>query len=295
MNLRGSMADITMSTCTHPEADTRIILHVLSCIEYGLKDVYIRTNDTDVVVILIAYMPDFLQADSQVQVYAVCGVGSNTYSLSINIIAEHVGLERCKELLFLHALSGSDYTSSFYKMGKVKFWDTWLTSSSVSQTFLLYSDSPSLPLCDDDLKIIEAFIISLYDAEADISSSIDIARYQIFKYRGNSDIRSLPPTKDALVHHIHKAAYVAGYIWGRSDVPTKSDEPPTNWTWFVQDKKLLCKWVSYDHEGPTNNLTNTVFKKCGCRKGCKKPCKCKKGVEMNCLPTCKCRGKCSVV
>ena len=40
--------------------------------------------------------------------------------------------------------------------------------------------------------------------------SVDIARYQIFKYSGNSEIRSLPPTRDALVQHIHKATCVSG-------------------------------------------------------------------------------------
>ena len=134
-----------------------------------------------------------------------------------------------------------------------------------------------------------------YESKTDISSSIDTARYQIFKYRGNSDIRSLPPTKDALVHHIHRAAYVAGYIWGRSHIPIKTEEPTTNWKWVVKDEKLKCKWVSYDHGSATDSLGNTVFKKCGCRKGCKKSCKCKKGDEMKCLPTCKCRGKCGEI
>ena len=294
-NLEGSLEEIMMPSCSHPKADTRIILDVFSCIENGMKDIYIRTNDTDVVVILVAYMPDFLKTNNQVRVFAVCGVGFNTYPLSINTIADHVGRERCKEVLFLHSLSGSDYTPSFYKMGKVKFWDAWLTNSSISQTFLLYSNSPPLPLSDEHLKQVEAFIISLYDTETDISSSIDTARYQIFKYRGNSDIRSLPPTKDALVHHIHRAAYVAGYIWGRSHIPIKTEEPTTNWMWVVKDEKLECKWVSYDHGSATDSLGNTVFKKCGCRKGCKKSCKCKKGDEMKCLPTCKCRGKCGEI
>ena len=92
----------------------------------------------------------------------------------------------------------------------------------------MYSDSPSLPLRDEHISKVEAFIISLCDI-VDESASIDFVRYQIFNYRGNFDVKSLPPTKDALVHHIHKSAYVAGYVWGRAHIPIKTEKPPTNW------------------------------------------------------------------
>ena len=60
------------------------------------------------------------------------------------------------------------------------------------------------------MKVIESFAVSLYVTESDISSSVDIARYQIFKYRGNSEICSLPPARDALClviygeHHTYR-------------------------------------------------------------------------------------------
>ena len=220
MNLEGMLPDITMPESSHPEADTRIILHVLSCIENGLTDIYIRTVDTDIVVLLVAYVPDFIE---------LCGVGSNTNFISVNTIAAYVGFHRCKELLFLHSLSGSDYTSSFFHVGKVKFWDAWLTNSAASQTFPSYSNCPPLPLAVEDLQVIESFVISVYDFEPDISSCIDVARYEIYKYRGNSNINPLPPARDALIPHIHKAAYVSGYIWGMSHVPNTTEEPPINW------------------------------------------------------------------
>ena len=66
MNLKVTLANINMSESSHSAADPRIILHVFSCVQDGLKDIYVRTNDTDVVVILIAYMPDFLEIDSDV-------------------------------------------------------------------------------------------------------------------------------------------------------------------------------------------------------------------------------------
>ena len=64
----------------------------------------VRTNDTDVVVLLIAFMLNFLMINAGAQVIVICGVGTHKYCMSINVIGESVTLERCKELLFLHAL-----------------------------------------------------------------------------------------------------------------------------------------------------------------------------------------------
>ena len=71
----------------------------------------------------------------------------------------------------------------------------------MSETFLLYSNRSTLPLAEENLKVIGSFAVSLYVIESDISSFVDIARYQIFKYRGNSEILSLSPTR-----------HVSGYI-----------------------------------------------------------------------------------
>ena len=164
-----------MSDSSHSEADTRIILHVFSCVHNGPKGVYV-------------FLWQFWLR-SNVPVSVVSGVGFNTGCISANAIAAYIGLKRCKELFFLHSISGCDYTSSFFQVGKMKFWDVWLNNSVVSQTFLLYSNRPTLPLAEENLKLIESFLVSLYVTESDISPSVDVARYQIFKYRGNSGIR----------------------------------------------------------------------------------------------------------
>ena len=107
-------------------------------------------------------MPDFLENDSNVRVSVLSGVGFNTNCISVNAIAAYIGLKRCKELLFLHSLSGYDYTSSFFHVGKVKFWDAWLINSVASEAFLQYGNRPTLPLTEKNLKVIESFVVSLY-------------------------------------------------------------------------------------------------------------------------------------
>ena len=89
MNFKGTLANINMSDSSHSEADTRKILHIISCVHSGLKDIYVRTIDTDVVVISAVYMPDFLEIDSNVRVSVVSGVGFNT-SCIMNAIAAYI-------------------------------------------------------------------------------------------------------------------------------------------------------------------------------------------------------------
>ena len=165
MNLKGTLANANMSDSFHSEIDTRILLHVFSYVHSGLTDIYVRKNDTDVVVILVAYMPDFLKVDSNVRIFVVSGVGFNTSCISVNAIAAYIGLKRLKELLFLHSLSGCDYTTSFFLVGKLKFWDAWLKNSVVFEAFLLYGNCPTLPVRKENLKVIESLVVSLYVTE----------------------------------------------------------------------------------------------------------------------------------
>ena len=119
MNLKGTLANINMSDSSHSEAaDTRIIFHFFSCVHNGLKYIYVQTNDTDVVAILVAYMPDFLEIDCSVQVSAVSGVGFNTSCMSVNAIAAHIELKWCKELLYLHSLQVVIILHSFFTSKK---------------------------------------------------------------------------------------------------------------------------------------------------------------------------------
>ena len=65
---------------------------------------------------------------------------------------------------------------AFITSEKWNFEDPWLKNLVVSKTFLLYSNRPTLTLTEENLKVIESFVVSLYVTESDISLSVDIAR-----------------------------------------------------------------------------------------------------------------------
>ena len=93
-NYKGNIFDVNVPDCWHVEADTPIVLPVLNCIQSGINNIIVRSNDIDVIVLLIAYMPVFIESNSSAKITAMCDVES----LSINEIALYIGLEKMRRL-----------------------------------------------------------------------------------------------------------------------------------------------------------------------------------------------------
>ena len=83
------------------------------------------------------------------------GVGFYTSCISVNTIAAYIGLKRCKELFFF-VLSFRLYFKLLSRR-KSEIWDAGLKNSVVFETFLLHSHRPTLPLAEENLKVIESF------------------------------------------------------------------------------------------------------------------------------------------
>ena len=92
MNLKGMLANINMSDSSHSEPDKKIILYIFSYVHSGLKDIYVQANDMNVVAILVVYMPDSLEIDSNVWVSVVSRVRFNTSCISVNAITAYIAL-----------------------------------------------------------------------------------------------------------------------------------------------------------------------------------------------------------
>ena len=71
-----------MQRCNHEEADTRIALHVQHALDKGCKRVFVRTVDTDVLIILIGLFHDMITScpSAAILVWA-WGSTSNTSAL----------------------------------------------------------------------------------------------------------------------------------------------------------------------------------------------------------------------
>ena len=75
-----------LQPCSHEEADTRILLHVVHCVRQGLRKLVIRTVDTDVVVLAIGHSPAFRLDELWVRL----GVGTHFRQIAIHEIVKNV-------------------------------------------------------------------------------------------------------------------------------------------------------------------------------------------------------------
>ena len=103
-----------LTACNHEEADTRIVIHVKHASARGLKKVLIRTVDTDVVVLAIAYAK-YLELQ---ELWIAFGVGNHFRYLPIHNISTSLTQQQCEALSFFHAVTGCDTVRYFAGKGK---------------------------------------------------------------------------------------------------------------------------------------------------------------------------------
>ena len=81
--------------------------------------------------------------------------------------------------------------------------------------------------------ILEKFVVTIYDRSS-ATNSIDAARLELFS-RKHRSYDSILPTQAALIQHIKRAAYQAGYIWGQATICQMEINSPEDWGWKKQD------------------------------------------------------------
>ena len=95
--------------CTHEEADTRMILHVLFASQSGCQKVMFRTVDTDVVALAVSRV----RAINVDELWIAFGAGKHFRYLAIHDIAAQLGPQKEEALPMLHALTGCDTVTCF--------------------------------------------------------------------------------------------------------------------------------------------------------------------------------------
>ena len=199
----------------HEEADNRMIVHIVDMIRKSIINIKIRTVDTDVIVIILAFMPQLIGLDENVKIWVDFGTGDHRRLIFINVSFETLGESLCLALLFYHCSTGCDSTCSFYRKTK-KFWfELWMKHPSqgdVTSAFQQLSWLPSETIVRANLGIIEKFVMSAFSSDVHAGNTINETRYSIFLSSTSNNLREIPPCKDALEHHVLRSAYQAGWI-----------------------------------------------------------------------------------
>ena len=100
-------------------------------------------------------------------------------------------------------------------------------------------------------------------------------------------MENIPPTKAALLQHVRRAAYQAGYVWSQARVPVPVLPSPALCGWLTSDSGWKPFWTELT-EASTACYERAY---CGCKKGCRRQCKCRAS-NLQCTELYKCCGAC---
>ena len=268
-----------ISPCTHEEADYRIILHVADMARNGVHKVLIRTIDTDVLVLCIAF---YHRIQGLQELWLGFGRSNTFRYIPVHVISRRLGLPKCKALLGFHAFTGCDSVSAFYGITKKRAWLVWKDNPKFTPAFQALSNpSPDIPPLM--MKLLEEFAVLIYSSTLD-SNTVNRARYELFHFAGK-DFDNLPPTQNALHLHIRRAAYTGGHIWGQAMTKVPSLPSPTQWGYEIKSDILQPTWTT------TPTISKQFIKICHCKTECKPPCVCTVN-KVCCTSLCTCRGDC---
>ena len=137
------------SPCSHEEADTRMMVHMVDAIEKGHNSLMFRTTDTDVIVLAV---PTVVSLDLN-ELWVSYGTGKNHKILPAHLFAKILDTSKSKCLPVFHALTGC-VTSLFTGHGKKTTWKTYDNFPYVTSTFMELESTPST-VSNESLAIIE--------------------------------------------------------------------------------------------------------------------------------------------
>ena len=105
-----------LDLCNHEEAYSRVIIHAFDAGRKGRQKLLIRTVDTDILVLAIAYVESF---DAQ-ELWIIFVTGKKVGYLAGHGISQALGLAKSRALLIFHAFTGCDTVSIFAGKCKTK-------------------------------------------------------------------------------------------------------------------------------------------------------------------------------
>ena len=208
-----------LAPCT--QADTHIFHHLEDIVKETRDKVTIRTVDTDVVVLALAASRRL----SHIHLWIAYGVGKHFRYLAAHEIATTLGPSKCRSLPFFHALSGCDLVSFFHGKGKKPAWATSKNLDAVTEAFFSLGSTPQQ--IKPYFEPIEQFIVLLYDRTT-THTSVNQARKELFAQKGRA-IDIITPTQAALIQHVKRATYQAGYCWSQYCIAAPEMPSPSVW------------------------------------------------------------------
>ena len=260
----------------HEEADVTIISYLfflLQCSESDLNHIQIKSDDTDIFLLLLYY---FHNQTPNIQISMKKFDGC---VIDINKTAEK--WERmCPNLLAIHALTGCDSTSYPYNKGKLQAIKILDKYSDIGLGLIGEISSSK----QDVIDVGKTFFAHLYGSNE--SSTMNSLRHKIFlSSKSAPEIKTLPPTDEALTYHILRA-HVQVLLWKSAMDISPPSLVITDWGW-EREYDCLIPIIGVKEVAPPDLLKIVA---CGCstqRPCSRNSCSCK-SAGVSCTTFCKC-------
>ena len=269
----------SLMPCNIEEADERMFVHVQHAAALYPR-ILIKTVDSDVVVIALSA---FHRIHGLRELWLEFGVGKHLKYIPVHEIAVSLGRQTSNALLFFHAFSGCDTTSSLKGKGKKSFNEAWKKMPSVTPVFERVATSQG-EISGADRDLLEEFIVTLYCATFDGQKVNDARRY-LFTSKGKT-MENIPPTAAALSEHI-KRSVLQARKWYHCLEATRVVQDPAHWGWMKEDQIFFPVWSLMP---PISKVTEALIR-CGCKNCVDGRCKCRKS-GLRCTELCGCQSKC---
>ena len=237
----------------HEEADTRMAFHLNFIDQFQeAKNVCIRTNDTDVLVIFLYHLT---QGECDTNVWLDVGLNSNNTRrfISINDLVPKIGRDVVQALPGIHAFTGCDYTASFHGKGKVKPFDLLRKHEEFKSAFAEFGNGP---LSDETVQACEKFTCHMYGKTK--LTKVNDVRFAMFQEAYSpkqlddplNSIKginpsSMPPCSNVLRKKMERANYVAR-MWKRASSQLPNDESPGENGWVLDSDTYRVDWYDCD-------------------------------------------------
>jgi hypothetical protein len=229
-----SISSVESLVSNHEEADIKMILHCLYALKEKDTTVILRSPSADTDIMILAV--NLLQEENH-RIFIDFGTGNNRKGMWLNDVNHSP--EKKNSLIGLHAFTGNDYTSSFFRRGKVKCWGVMKSQEKFVYAFERLGNE--WQLSSELFALLEEFVCHLYGYH---QKSINIVRHQMFmkKYASDNkciDMSVLPPCRSVLHLHADRCNFVAN-MWKQSIIP-KIDIPPIDSCGWYQDGSI--QWI----------------------------------------------------
>lgn len=164
----GFHEDVEDLSCSHEEADTRMIFHASHAFDHGQRKVLVYSPDTDVFILCLS-VADRLTGE----IIFCTGVGDKRRYIDVTDLSRKLGAPVTRNLVAMHALTGCDTTSSFFGIGKKTAFDMLKKCSTLLEELgSTFDPTPEV------YQHAEEFIVCCYSKGHSLDSSVNIYRYK---------------------------------------------------------------------------------------------------------------------